>query len=208
VTLVGERRLDVEADVELPLVQLSWVTPPVFAPGDAELDLLALVLSTGKTSRLYKRLVYDLQIAQDVEASQQSSQLASIFEIEVTLRKGKSPEQALKILDEELAKLGKAPPTADEVERARARTLSALIFQMERVTARANELNSYNQMTGDPGYLPKNVARYERATPADLQKATVDLLPLDRRVVTVVKPTPGAPKAGRRVEAVAQKGKI
>lgn len=208
VTLAGERRLDVEAEVELPRVQLSWVTPPIFAPGDAELDLVGQVLSTGKTSRLYKRLVYDLQIAQDVYAGQQSSQLASVFEIVVTLRKGKPPEQALKIIDEELGKLRKAPPTADEVERARARTVSDLVFQMERATARANALNTYNQMAVDPGYFPKDVARYERATPADLQKAAADLLPADRRVVTVVKPTAGAPKAGRLVEAVAQKGKI
>ncbi|NUO82734.1 insulinase family protein, partial [candidate division KSB1 bacterium] len=192
-----EKRLDVEADVELPRVQMTWATPPIFAPGDAELDLVAQVLATGKTSRLYKRLVYDLQIAQDVWAGQQSSQLASMFEIMVTLRKGKSPEQALKIVDEELDKLRKAPPSADEIERARARTVSGLVFQMERVTGRANALNSYNQLAGDPGYFPKDVARYERATEADLRRAAADLLPAGRRVVTVVKPTPGAPKAGR-----------
>lgn len=200
-----EKRLDVEADVELPRVQMTWATPPIFAPGDAELDLVAQVLATGKTSRLYKRLVYDLQIAQDVWAGQQSSQLASMFEIMVTLRKGKSPEQALKIVDEELDKLRKAPPSADEIERARARTVSGLVFQMERVTGRANALNSYNQLAGDPGYFPKDVARYERATEADLRRAAADLLPAGRRVVTVVKPTPGAPKAGRLVEAGAAK---
>ncbi|WP_437298388.1 M16 family metallopeptidase [Sorangium sp. So ce426] len=198
--LATEKRLDIEADVELPRVTISWVTPPSFAPGDAELDLVANVLASGKTSRLYKKLVYDLQIAQDVFAFQQSSQLASTFQITATLKKGKSPEQALKLIDAELDRLRKAPPTKDEHDRAQAKLLSELVFSMEQVTARANAINNYNQLTGDPGYFPKDVARYEKATAADLQKATADLLPQGRRVVALVTPKPGAPKAGRLVK--------
>jgi predicted Zn-dependent peptidase len=202
-----EKRLEVEADVELARVQMSWVTPPFFAPGDAELDLLAQVLSMGKTSRLYRRLVYDLQIAQDVWAGQQSNQLASVFEVGATLKKGKTPEQVLKIIDEELENLRKAPPTADELDRSRTRTLSGMVFQMERVTARADALNRYNQLAGDPGFFPKDVARYEKATVADVQRAATDLLPAGRRVVTVVRPVKGAPRAGRLVtQTVIQKG--
>ncbi|WP_437510954.1 M16 family metallopeptidase [Sorangium sp. So ce1099] len=201
--LATEKRLEIEADVELPRLTISWVTPPSFAPGDAELDLVANVLSSGKTSRLYKRLVYDLQIAQDVFAGQQSSQLASTFQITATLKKGKSPEQALKLIDAELEKLRKAPPTQDEHDRARAKLLSDLVFSMEQVTARANAINNYNQLAGDPGYFPKDVARYETATAADLQKATADLLPQGRRVIALVTPKPGAPKAGRLVKQTA-----
>ncbi|WP_437328094.1 M16 family metallopeptidase [Sorangium sp. So ce381] len=198
--LAIEKRLDIEADVELPRVTISWVTPPSFAPGDAELDLVANVLASGKTSRLYKKLVYDLQIAQDVFAFQQSSQLASTFQITATLKKGKSPEQALKLIDAELDRLRKAPPTQDEHDRAQAKVLSELVFSMEQVTARANAINNYNQLTGDPGYFPKDVARYEKATAADLQKATAELLPQGRRVIALVTPKPGAPKAGRLVK--------
>ncbi|WP_437837300.1 M16 family metallopeptidase [Sorangium sp. So ce1153] len=201
--LATEKRLEIEADVELPRVTISWVTPPSFAPGDAELDLVANVLSSGKTSRLYKRLVYDLQIAQDVFAGQQSSQLASTFQITATLKKGKSPEQALKLIDAELEKLRKAPPTQDEHDRARAKLLSDLVFSMEQVTARANAINNYNQLAGDPGYFPKDVARYETATAADLQKATADFLPQGKRVIALVTPKPGAPKAGRLVKQTA-----
>ncbi|WP_437929421.1 pitrilysin family protein [Sorangium sp. So ce291] len=201
--LATEKRLEIEADVELPRLTISWVTPPSFAPGDAELDLVGNVLSSGKTSRLYKRLVYDLQIAQDVFAGQQSSQLASTFQITATLKKGKSPEQALKLIDAELEKLRKAPPTQDEHERARAKLLSDLVFSMEQVTARANAINNYNQLAGDPGYFPKDVARYETATAADLQKATADFLPQGRRVIALVTPKPGAPKAGRLVKQTA-----
>jgi predicted Zn-dependent peptidase len=197
VTLAKETRLAVEADVELARVQLSWPTPPHYAPGDGELDLLAGVLTSGKSSRLYKRLVYDMQIAQDVGAGQASSQLASQFDIVVTLKKGKSTAEALKVVDEELAKLRAAPPAAPEMERARAKILSGMVFAMERVGTRADQMNQYNQLTGDPGYFDKDVARYEKASAADVQRAAQTWLPADKRIVTVVTPTAGAPRAGR-----------
>ncbi|EYF08145.1 protease, insulinase family/protease, insulinase family [Chondromyces apiculatus DSM 436] len=201
--LATEKRLAVEADVELPRVQVSWVTPAFFAKGDAELDLVAQVLATGKSSRLYKRLVHDLQIAQEVNAWQASSQLASDFNVSVTLKKGESPEKALQIVDEELARLRKEAPTEDEVTRARARTLSGMVFRMESVTARADSFNMYNHYTGDPGFFSKDLARYEKVTPADLQQAAATMLPVNRRVVAVVTPTKGAPRAGRLVTAPA-----
>jgi predicted Zn-dependent peptidase len=197
VTLAKETRLQVEADVELARVQLSWPTPPHYAPGDGELDVLAGVLTTGKSSRLYKRLVYDMQIAQDVGAGQASSQLASQFDIVVTLKKGKSPADALKVVDEELARLRAAPPAAPELERAKAKILSGMVFAMERVGTRADQINQYNQLAGDPGYFDKDVARYEKTTAADVQRAAQTWLPADKRIVTVVTPTAGAPRAGR-----------
>ncbi|RYE87888.1 MAG: insulinase family protein [Myxococcales bacterium] len=193
----GETRLKIEAEVELPRVTLSWVSPPMFAPGDAELDAVALLLDQGKSSRLQKRLVRELQIAQDVSVGQASSQLASTFDITVTLRPGKSPDEALKVIDEELAKLRATPPTADEVERARSQLLAHLVFANEKVSARANLLNHYNQLTGDPGFMEKDVARYRALSASSLQQAVVAHLAADRRVVAVVIPTPGAPRAGR-----------
>ncbi|NUM79012.1 insulinase family protein, partial [candidate division KSB1 bacterium] len=67
-----EKRLILEDRVQLPRLYMAWLTPPLFSPGDAEMDLTASVLAGGKNSRLYKRLVYDLQIAQDVSAFQNS----------------------------------------------------------------------------------------------------------------------------------------
>jgi zinc protease len=197
--LAGVKRLKVEADVELPRLYLHWPTAPAFTQSDAEMDALAMILEKGKSSRLHRRLVRELQIAQDVSAYQGSMQLASEFGILVTLRKGKDPEEALKVIDEELEKLRATPPAETEVERARAQLLSQLIFGNERVTARANLLNHYNQYTGDPGFFEKDVARYQILKAADLSKAAASL-PVDRRVITVVTPTPGAPRAGRLQE--------
>ena len=63
--------------VTLPRLYLAWLTPRLYAPGDAALDVAASVLAGGKNSRLYKRLVYDTQIAQDVSAFQQSARSAA-----------------------------------------------------------------------------------------------------------------------------------
>jgi len=198
--LTHEKRLGVEADVELARVIVTWPTPPQYQPGDGELDLVAEVLSSGKTSRLYKRLVYDLQIAQDVSAYQSSSQLSSQFEVSVTLKKGKDPTEVLRLVDEELAKLRAAPPSEDELARAKAKSMSSLVFEAERITSRANSFNAYAQIAGDPGFFAKDLARYERVTVADLQNAAVKHLPPDKRIVTFVTPTPGAPRAGRLAE--------
>ncbi|MBI2388753.1 MAG: insulinase family protein [Deltaproteobacteria bacterium] len=200
VKLDHEKRLEVEADVELARVVVTWPTPPQFAPGDGELDLLAEVLSSGKTSRLFKRLVYDLQIAQDVSAYQGSSMLSSQFEVVVTVKKGKDPKTVLKLVDEELAKVREKPPTDDELARAKAKILSNLIFDAERITSRANAFNAYAHATGDPGWFDKDVARYERATAADLSKTAATWLAPDKRIVTIVLPKKGAPRAGRLLE--------
>ena len=103
--LQGETRLLIEDRVELPRLYLAWITPALYAPGDAALDVVSSVLTSGKNSRLYKRLVYDLQIAQSVQAYQGSLALASTFVIEATPRPGHTVEELQTIIDEEIAKL-------------------------------------------------------------------------------------------------------
>jgi len=197
VQLASETRLEIEAGVELPRVVVSWPTPPFFAAGDAELDLLARVLTAGKTSRLYRRLVYDDQIAQDVSASQGSRQLGSEFEIVATAKPGHTPEELLAAIDAELAKVRDAGITDAELARARAAFLSHHAFGLERVGSRADTINAYAHYAGDPGYLPKDIARYEDATAAGVRDVARSQLPLDRRVVALVRATKGAPLAGR-----------
>jgi predicted Zn-dependent peptidase len=199
VSLDSEKRLDVEADVELPRIVLAWPTPAEYTPEDEQLDITARVLAAGKSSRLYKRLVYDLQIAQDVSASQESGQLSSMFTILVTLKKGKDPAQALQIVDDELAKLRASGPTADDVAQASAPLVSGEVFALEHVSERADQFNRFNQIAHDPGFFDTHLSRYANASASDVQKAVSTWLPVGKRIVLVVKPTPGAPRAGRLV---------
>ena len=96
--------------VQLPRIYLAWLTPPHFAPGDAALDMVADALAGGKNSRLYKRLVYEMQIAQDVQAYQASQQLSSYFLVQATARPGHSVDELMKVIDEEIVKLQTVTP--------------------------------------------------------------------------------------------------
>src|SRR5207244_3650467 len=116
--LTGVQKKTVTDRVQLPRLFLAWLTPRHFEPGDAALDVVADVLAGGKNSRLYKRLVYDMQIAQDVNAFQASAQLASSFQIVATPRPGHTIAEVQKVIDEEIQKLQREAPSAHELERA------------------------------------------------------------------------------------------
>jgi zinc protease len=133
VVLREEKRIVLEDKVQLPRLYLAWVTPPAFAPGDAALDAVAAVLAGGKNSRLYKRLVYELQLAQDVTAFQYSQGLASTFQVIVTARSGHGLEEIRKLVDEEIAKLQAAPPSERETVRFQNRTEASFFDRLERV---------------------------------------------------------------------------
>ena len=200
--LDGPVRLDVRAGVELPRVYVDWPTPAFFAAGDSDLDLVARILSSGKTSRLYKRLVYDLQIAQDVSASQQSAQLGSLFEITATAQPGHTADELLVAIDDELAKLrdGKAALT-EELARAKTNTVAEHVFRVEKDGARANLLNLYNHYVHVPDYLASDLARYENASETSVHDAVTKYLPAARRAVTLVTPVKGAPVSGELVKS-------
>jgi len=203
VRLACERRIAVEAGVELPQVHIAWPTPAFFAPGDAELDLVANVLTNGRTSRLHRRMVHEMQVAQDVTAYQASGQLGSTFEVVVTGRSGQTPERLLAVIDEELARLRSMPGDVAEIERARNDIVSSMIFDVERVGSRANRLNTYAHYVHDPEWIGNDLARYQHPGPNEVQTAVREYVPADRRVVVLVYPTTGAPASGRLREPAA-----
>jgi zinc protease len=181
--ITAERRVVVHDKVELPRLTLAWLTPAIFQPGDADADLLASILGGGKTSRLYRRLVYDLQIAQDVTAEQESLMLGSIFSIEATARPGVSLERLEEAIDVELAALREQGPTPAEVERARNGVLASIVHSLETLNGRANRLNSYAHYLQDPGYLQKDIARYTSATADSIRALAAAALRRESRLV-------------------------
>ena len=189
--LTGVTRKTMKDRVGLPRLYLAWLTPRHFAPGDAALDLVSAVLTGGKNSRLYKRLVYDLQIAQDVSAFQASAALGSQFQIIATARPGHTAAELNAVIDEELARLQHGPPDAPEVERSRNEIQASFYRGMERVGGfggKADQLNAYFAAGGGPDYFAEDLARYTALTPADVQAAALEWLPLGRRIELVVEP--------------------
>src|SRR5205807_1541053 len=100
--ITSEKRSKITDQVELPRVYMGWIMPSIFQPGDAESDLLAEILGGGKSSRLYKSLVYEKQIAQEVTVTNQSLRLGSVFELQATVKPGVKPEDLGKATDEDL----------------------------------------------------------------------------------------------------------
>jgi zinc protease len=199
-TLTSVVRETLEDRVQLPRLYLAWLTPKQFAPGDADLDLVARVLAGGKNSRLYKRLVYDLQIAQGVMAAQRSGALGSQFMVVVTPKPrpggpDKTPQQMIDevraIVDEELDRLRREPPTQREIERAVNQIEAEFYDALERVGGfggKADLLNSYFVATGNPGFFNDDIARYRALSARDVQAAVTKWLPADRRVKLTVVP--------------------
>jgi zinc protease len=189
--LTGVTRRTLTDQVQLPRLYLGWLTPRVYAPGDAALDLASAVLTGGKNSRLYKRLVYDMQAAQDVSAFQQSGALGSSFLIVATARPGRSIEEIQKVIDEEIDRLRREPPDAREIERAVNQIEASFYRRMERVGSfggKADQLNAYYTAGGTPDYFAEDLARYTSLSPTDVQAAIVRWLPPDRRVELIVQP--------------------
>jgi zinc protease len=174
--LTGVKRKTLTDRVRLPRLYLAWLTPPAFAPGDAALDVVASVLTEGKNSRLYKRLVYDTQMAQDVDAYQRSDVLGSSFIIEVTPRPGRTIAEVQTAVDEEIQKLRREPPALREVQRSINQIESSFYQRMERVGSyrgRADQLNAYYFAGGDPDFFAEDLARYTSLAPDDVQAAVV-----------------------------------
>jgi zinc protease len=134
----------------------------MFARGDAELDVLSGVLAQGKTARLYKSLVYEKQLAQDVDALQSSALLSSTFEITVTARPNADLTELAGLVWTELERAGQEISN-DEVVRAVRRIETSLVDSLQTVGGfggRADRLNHYAFYAGDPDFVARDHARY------------------------------------------------
>ncbi len=189
--LTGVQKKTLTDKVALPRLYLAWLTPRFYAPGDSALDITSSVLAGGKNSRLYKRLVYDMQIAQDVSAFQQSAALGSQFQIVATARSGHTAAELKTVIDEELDRLRRDGPDPREVQRAINQMEASFYERMEKVGGfggKADQLNAYKFAGGGPDYFAEDLARYTSLSPADIQSAAAQWLPADRRVELVVEP--------------------
>ncbi|WP_224368497.1 M16 family metallopeptidase [Hyalangium versicolor] len=199
VKLTGETVIRHDETVAtLPMLTISWLSPPYLTEGDATADVLANALATGKASRLYKRLVLEKQIAQSVEASQQSMAAQSVFSIEVVARPGVSTDTLKKEVDAVLDEIRKNGITQEELNRARTRYDTRMLSGLQSVGGfggKADVLQNYNQFVGEPSYLAQDLARYQAVTLDDVKRYANDMLRPDARVVLHAVPPPQSPSA-------------
>ncbi len=189
-TLTSVVRERLEDDVELAKVVMAWQTPKHFGKGDAELDLLATALASGKASRLYEALVYQQKLAQHVEAVQESGTLGSRFVVDVMARPGVSLERLEAAIDKVLDEVRKKPITEGELARAKNLVETAFVTRLEGLRDRAALLNLYQAEVGDPGYVASDLARYRTVDAESIRKTAETYLPSGARVIVRVEPKP------------------
>jgi zinc protease len=180
--------VDTTDDVQVPRVYLSWRGPAHFTREQPALDMASEILAGGKSSRLYKRLVYDEKIAQDVAAFFNAETLGGEFRIVATAKPGTDPQRLITEISEEVAKLAAAPPDAKELERAQNSHEASFLNGLEPTLQRAIQLAEYDVFAKDPDYFAKDLARYRAVKPAQIKAAVGKYLKPTARVVLTIRP--------------------
>jgi zinc protease len=169
--LESEVRRIVVDEVELPKLVLAWHAPAAYAPGTAELDLLSDVLAEGPSSRLDRRLVQELRIAESVTAYLEPRVLGSVFRVEVTGTPGADLERVQRETLAVLAELQAKGPTEAELRRVKAQAEVHHLRTREDLLQRADKLNEYRFFFGEADAFARDLARYTGATAAGLRDA-------------------------------------
>jgi zinc protease len=154
---------------------VTWHSPALAAAGDAELDLAADVLANGRTSRLYRRLIFDERVASDVTAAQGSRELGGTFQVVATAAPGRTLDELHRAIVEEVERLGAGGPDDAELERGRAQAEAAFVYRLQSLGGfggKADQLNAYNTYFGDPDGFERDLARYLDATAETIRTAT------------------------------------
>jgi zinc protease len=172
--MVGEQREVMYDRVGQPRLYKVWNIPPAGDPETEHLGLMAQVLTSGRNSRLYKRMVFDDQTATGVGAFVNEGEIGSQFIITVTGKPGQDLAELEAVVDEELERLLRDGPTADELERARTSTGAGLVRGLERIGGfggKSDRLAQGEVYHGDPGHWRESYARLLAARPQDLTAA-------------------------------------
>jgi zinc protease len=188
-TRTVEARLLLEDRIKLPRLYLTWRSPALFGEGDAALDVLAEILATGKTSRLYRSLVHERHLAVDVLAAQQSRELDGLFQIVATAAPGVSLGTLATVIDEEVTKMAAEGPTSVELERSLAQAEAHFVYRLQTIggfNGKSDQLNAYNVFIADPGYLDEDWQRYRRLSAGDVRAVAAGLTPARRVSLSVV----------------------
>ena len=151
-----EIREQIDDRVQFPRVYMVWHSTPQFSKDEAALDTLSSILGGGKSSRLYKVLQYDNQIAQQVALFNQTSEIGGLMQLIATPRPGHTVEEIERIVGAEIEKIKATPPTPEEMERVYNAREAGFIYGLQTVGGfggKDDQLNNYATFLNDPGYF-------------------------------------------------------
>jgi zinc protease len=189
--ITSQKRDTITDTVQLPRLTVAWLTPAAYTPDAYTVEAALFALGGAKASRLDTEMVYKSQAAQSVTCSSQAYKLAGVTECDITAKPGVKLEDLEATFWKELDKLQQEGPTAEEVEAAKALALTGKISGLQRLGGFggvADTLDRYNQYTGDPGFLPKDLAMMEAVSVANTKAAAVKYLSKNSSVVVYCVP--------------------
>jgi zinc protease len=188
---VHDARLLLEDTVEFPRLYLAWHSPRLFEAGDAALDLAGDLLANGKTSRLYRELVFTQRIALDVAAYQNSRELSGFFIVTATAAPGHTLDELEAVITREIGRLAAEGPTEDELARGRVQAEAQFVYRLQTVggfNGKSDQLNAYNVFLKDPGYFSRDLQRYTNVDRDTIRETTTRYLREPSRVELSVVP--------------------
>jgi zinc protease len=188
-----ERRETMADDVELTRIYHAWALPAFGQRAWYAADMLATVLAEGKTSPLYRDLVYERQLAQDVGVYVQPTELAALFLVVTTARPDVEADRLERELEDHLADAAARPPAGGELERARNQVRVDFLEQFQSLDRRADRLSQMTTYFDAPERLESELDRYLDVGADELQAVARDLLSPERRVALRVVPKGDAP---------------
>ncbi|MQF48452.1 insulinase family protein [SAR202 cluster bacterium AC-647-N09_OGT_505m] len=204
--LQGYASLILHDRVLLPRLSLVWPTVPMFHKDEAPLSFLAAILGDGKSSRLYRTLVYERRIAQSVGVRSGSAEISGDFHIEVTAAAGHTAEEVEEATLVEIQRMRDNPPSTEELTRTKNHIEWQKVHQMGNIGGfggKANRLNSFNIFAGDPDVMNRDMERYIAVQPDDVSRVAREYL-ASRRVQMVVLPEPSRSHSGTAIDRTVQ----
>ncbi len=188
VALTKDTVLMMEDRVQLPRTYYTWHGVKTFSADDAALDALTEIIAGGKSSRLYRTLVYDKQIAQDVSMGNSSNKLDGMIMLTATAKPGVHPRELDAEIARTLADVAARGVTDRELTRVKNGMRASTIDRLSSVLGKATQLSYYNYFAGTPDYMAQDLARYDRLTTADVQRVAQAYLAGRPRIVLTVVP--------------------
>lgn len=189
--ITSQRRATVTDTVKLPQLTVAWLTPAAFTPASYAVRTAMFALGSSKASRLDEALVYKSQTAQSVFCGVRAMKLTGIAQCSITAKPGVKLEDLEADFWKEVSTLQQDGPTAEEVESAKTTELTQKINGLQRLGGFggvADTLDAYNQYTGDPGFLPKDIGMAEAVTAASARAAAQKYFAKDTAVVVYCVP--------------------
>ena len=176
--LTGTVEMETTDRVQLPRLYMAWPTVPAFSERQPALDLLAAILGDGRSARLYRRLVQETRAARDVRVYHHDQEIAGEFMVQATANPDHSLDELEGEIREQIRRIAGGEVEEGELQRAKNRIQASHVFQLERVGGfggRADQLNYYSVMAGDPRFINQDMERYAAATAEDVSAAARSL---------------------------------